>query len=340
MALGSTLEAVLRQEPGGPGEEVAAVVRALAEAAIELSNVIARGALLGEFDLQNGTRNAAGDGQCMLDLVSHHMFIAALRDAPVAVVVTEESEEPVGLNPGAPLVVAIDPLDGSSNVGVNIPVGTIFSILPSAPSDAVLRPGSEQRAAGFFIYGPQTALVLGTDAVRIFTLDRETGAFRLTRDRVSIPRTTSEFAINASNYRHWDEGIRSFIDDCLDGADGPRGKDFNMRWIASLVAEAYRILVRGGVFLYPADRRPSYEKGRLRLLYGANPIAFIVEKAGGAATDGVRRILDVVPAEFHERTPLVFGSATKVDCIARYHERRDDLAERSPLFSQRGLLRV
>lgn len=340
MASGSTLDAVLRHEDGEADDDVAAVIRVLAAAAIELSRVIARGSLDEDLAAESGGRNAAGDGRCALDVRANDLFLAALRDAPVAVVATEECDEPIALRPDAPLAVAIDPLDGSSNVGVNISVGTIFGISGVGQASAILGPGFQQRAAGFFIYGPQTALVLATDAVRIFTLDREAGTFRLTHDRVTIPRTTSEYAINASNYHHWDESVRSFIDDCLEGEEGPRGKNFNMRWIASLVAEAYRILMRGGVFLYPADRRPSYEKGRLRLVYEANPIAFIVEKAGGAATDGAKRILDVVPTALHERIPLVFGSLTKVECIARYQERRDELAEHSPLFSRRGLLRV
>ncbi len=337
MAFGKTLDAILTAAES----DIAGVVQALADAAAALSRIVAQGALAGDLGAEQNTVNAAGDGQKVLDLLADDLFLSALRGTAAAFVATEERDDLVRLRPDGTVAVVIDPLDGSSNINVNISVGTIFGLYAVSAPEEPLRPGSAQRAAGFFVYGPQTAFVLALqDGVRIFILDREAGAFRLTADRVAIPDGVGEYAINASNYRHWDDGVRAFIDDCLEGESGPRAQDFNMRWIASLVAEAYRILVRGGVFLYPADKRRSYGHGRLRLVYEANPIAFVMEKAGGAASDGKRRILDIVPTSLHERIPLVFGSAEKVACIARYADIREEPPERSPLFSRRGLLRV
>jgi fructose-1,6-bisphosphatase I len=239
--------------------------------------------------------------------------------------------------------VALDPLDGSSNIDTDLPVGTIFSILPmpagnGAPGAALLQPGTRQLAAGFVIYGPQTCLVLTLgQGTHILTLERRTSRFVLTHAAVRIPQRRREYAINASNYRHWDAAIRTYVDDCIAGAEGPRGENFNMRWIASLVAEAFRILVRGGIFLYPADRRPGYEHGRLRLVYEAQPIALVIEQAGGAASDGFERILDLTPRQLHQRTPLIFGSSDKVARVERYHAGPPSSSERSPLFVRRGL---
>jgi fructose-1,6-bisphosphatase I len=341
MAFGSTLELCLKSSGSRVRPDVAAAMAALARGAAELSGLIAQGPLAGDLAAERGAVNAAGDGQKELDLVAHDLFVGALRGAPVATVASEEWPEPVALDPAGTLGVVIDPLDGSANIGLNVSVGTIFGIYAAAPGEPILRPGSWLIAAGFVVYGPQTSLVvsLGGD-VQVFTLDRRAGAFRLTAERVAIPANTPEYAINASNYRHWDEGVRAFIDDCVEGAAGPREADFNMRWIASLVADTYRILTRGGVFLYPADRRRAYAHGRLRLVYEANPIAFLVERAGGAATDGARRILDLVPASLHERTPLIFGCPERVACVERYLAGRDSMVERSPLFGRRGLLRA
>jgi fructose-1,6-bisphosphatase I len=344
MVIGAQLDACLKACAGeGLTPAVLDVVRSIADAACKVGHRISRGALAGDHAALGGS-NADGDSQCALDLVAHDVFLEALGRAPVAFVASEEAQAPIPLNAGAPLAVAIDPLDGSSNVDTNISVGTIFSILPSSPIDPTalfLRPGRMQVAAGFVIYGPQTSLILSIGrGVQIYTLDCERAAFRLVRDSVTIPRGTREYAINASNYRHWDEPLRAYVDDLIQGADGPRGENFNMRWIASLVAEAYRILVRGGIFLYPADRRRGYARGRLRLVYEANPIAFLVEQAGGSATNGVMPILDLVPASLHERTPLVFGSADKVERVARYQGGAFEIPERSPLFGRRGLLRA
>jgi len=323
--------------------EVAATVRQIAEGALALAQMIADGALAGALGaVVDGATH--GDQQRELDTRAHALFIAALRNAPVAVVGSEESQETLVLGLDAPLAVAIDPLDGSSNIDTNISIGTIFSILPMTgavngnPGAALLQPGSRQLAAGFVIYGPQTCLVLTLGrGTNILTLDRQRSRFVLTHPEVRIPEGRREYAVNASNYRYWDEAVRTYVDDCIAGVEGPRGENFNMRWIASLVAEAFRILGRGGIFLYPADRRPGYEHGRLRLVYEAQPIALVVEQAGGAASDGFTRILDLVPRHLHQRTPLIFGSRDKVERVERYNADPPSTSERSPLFGRRGL---
>jgi fructose-1,6-bisphosphatase I len=257
--------------------------------------------------------------------------------------VSEEAEHPVPLDPKGTVCVAIDPLDGSSNIETNVPVGTIFSIVAAGgrgetPTSPFLERGSAQKAAGYVIYGPQTALALTVGkGTNIFTLDPATNSFRLSHPSVRIPETTSEYAINGSNERHWSSNIRDYVADCRAGTSGPRDKDFNTRWIASLVAETHRILVRGGVFLYPSDARKGYEKGRLRLLYEANPIAFLVEQAGGKAFDGFTRTLDLAPSKIHERTALIFGSAQEMDVIARYKNGEQPSSQPSPLLRKRSL---
>jgi fructose-1,6-bisphosphatase I len=312
----------------------------LAVAAI--SRLICRGALSGNLGAVVGS-NAGGDEQKAMDLLANQILLDALANSPVAVVASEENDALVQLHAGEPLAVAIDPIDGSSNLDANISVGTIFSIWPSVPrpgfTDAVsvLHRGTEQVAAGFAIYGPQTALVLTVgQGVQIFTLDSQSSEFILTRSNVRIPDGTCEYAINASNYRHWDRPIREYIDDCLQGDRHP-AVTFNMRWTASPVAEAFRVLSRGGIFLYPRDARPGYENGRLRLVYEANPIALLIEQAGGAATDGVRRILEIAPSALHQRIPLVFGSADQVARVARHYEELHLDYDTSPLFGRRGL---
>ena len=272
--------------------------------------------------------------------------MCGLERAGVTVVASEESDQLVALDGEGSLAVAVDPLDGSSNIDTNISIGTIFSILPADEAGnsglgPFGGPGSRQLGAGFFVYGPQTTLVLTLGSgVDIFTLDPRTAEFRLTRANARVKDGVREYAINASNYRHWEAPVRIYIDDCLDGADGLRGADFNMRWIASLVAEAYRILARGGIFLYPADARKGYENGRLRLLYEAAPIAFVMEQAGGMASTGRARILDLEATSLHQRVPLIFGSTDKVTRLNLLHESPELDAERSPLFAERGLFRT
>jgi fructose-1,6-bisphosphatase I len=268
-----------------------------------------------------------------------------MRDAPVAHIISEESDAPIENDLTRPLIVAFDPLDGSSNIDTNVSVGTIFSISPVNESadgstrSCLLRAGNCQSAAGYVIYGPQTALVLSVgEGTHMFTLNRNSGEYLRTTKNIAIPHQAREFAINVSNFRHWDTPIRAYIDDCLDGKTGIRGDSFNMRWVASLVADCHRILSRGGIYLYPSDSRPGYAHGRLRLVYEANPIAFLVEQAGGGATTGMERILDVEPDGLHQRIPLIFGSVHEVERVARLCADPHPVGERSPLFENNRLL--
>ncbi|MFB9948177.1 class 1 fructose-bisphosphatase [Rhizobium puerariae] len=347
---GATLEAYLvscMAERGEAGREVAAIIQRLATAALDIRKLVVQGALNATFHGLLDSANADGDMQKELDVICDDLFLSCLQGAPVAYYASEELKNPILLDPAARLAVAIDPLDGSSNIDTNVSIGTIFSILPAlkgAEADATatfLQPGNRQIAAGFFIYGPQTALVLSLGkGTEIFIFSNRLGCFVQGYKSVAIPDRAHEFAINASNYRHWEEAIRLYVDDCLAGAEGPRERDFNMRWIASLVTEAYRILVRGGIFLYPSDGRKGYSHGRLRLVYEANPIAFLIENASGAATDTVTRILDLEPESLHQRVPLVFGSRREVARVARYHVDPAMIGERAPLFGKRGLFRA
>ena len=324
--------------------DTAATLAAIAAAAIDVSEMVGRGALGGDLAAQGAT-NSDGDVQKALDVIANRAFTDALRSAPVAELCSEEDENVVRLNEAGSLAVAIDPLDGSSNIGVGMVVGTIFGIRPvvkdeNDPNASFKTPGTAQTAAGFTVFGPATTFVVTLgNGTRIFTLDRKDGIFRLTHDAIRVVPSASEYAINSSNGRHWDVPVRAFIEDCMRGAEGPRDRDFNMRWTAALVADAQRVLIRGGVFLYPGDGRKGYEHGRLRLLYETAPIAFVMEQAGAAATDGRERILEVVAKSIHERSPLVFGSTEEVACVAKYYDGRQPAAGRSPLFGQRGLMR-
>lgn len=316
------------------------VLDALCTVAAGLSATISRGALGPRLGASVGA-NADGDTQKALDVMADDAFVRALTGTGLRWYASEERETAIGIDPDGTLALAIDPLDGSSNIDANVSIGTIFAVGPACDGAEAtfLRDGRGIRASGYFIYGPQTALVMTAGSgVRHFVLDRETGAFEEAPDAPAIPETASEFAINASNYRFWSRPIRAYIDDCLAGAEGPRGKNFNMRWIASLVAETHRIMSRGGVFLYPGDARDGYARGRLRLVYECQPIAFLVEQAGGRATDGTARILDLVPETLHARAPFVFGTAHKVDRVATYHDLPEH--ELSALFAHRGLFRA
>lgn len=331
----------VRQDPAR--SDIAETVLLIASAAIEIAELIGEGPLAGDLGAVVRS-NRDGDAQKSLDVRANELVLRALRGSPVAIVGSEENEDAVVLSAEAPLAVALDPLDGSSNIDTNVPTGTIFSIChvekqgKNATAASLLKKGAEQLAAGFAIYGPHTSLVLTVrQGVQIFVLDRKSAEFMLARADVQIPQSTQEYAINASNYRYWDKPVRAYVDDCIAGENRPGDSNFNMRWIGSLVAEAYRILARGGIFLYPGDARPGYKMGRLRLVYEANPIALLIEEAGGAATDGARRILDIEPPALHSRVPFVFGSSDHVARITRYHtEIRFDNDE-SPLFGQRGL---
>jgi fructose-1,6-bisphosphatase I len=339
VSLRSHLGSSASQTPNGFA--VAAVIEAIATAAISLADLIADGPLAGITGRHSGT-NSDGDLQKDIDLAADEMMRRVLRTTPVAAVLSEEAELPEILDPGAPLCVAIDPLDGSANLENNISVGTIFSIRPRGNDiiSSFFEPGTSQRAAGFVVYGPQTTLVLALGGrVDIFILDRRAREFLLVASGVRIASDTPEFAINASNRRHWHGPVRAYIDECLAGTDGNGAADFNMRWIGSLVAESLRILVRGGVFLYPADSRPGYREGRLRLLYEAHPMALVMEWAGGAATTGRRRILELSARMPHQRVPLIMGSVRGVRDVAMIHEGIEPMFDNSdaPLFARRGL---
>lgn len=323
---------------GLPAEIVDTLVR-LAEVGARIAHRIARGGIDEQLAGAVGI-NSDGDGQKALDVIADDAFRAALHGSAVRWLASEEQAEAVAMNPQGSLALAIDPLDGSSNIETNVSIGTIFGLYPAADTAeaSFLRPGRELLASGYIIYGPQCAMVVASAAgVTKAVLDPRTGRFVALSRPCRVPEASSEYAINASNYRHWAAPIRAYVDDMVAGDEGPRGLNFNMRWIASLVAELHRILIRGGVFLYPADTRAGYGQGRLRMVYEAAPVAFLVEAAGGAATDGCDRLLDLVPGGLHARTPLVFGSREKVARVATYHDL--DAAETSALFAKRGLFR-
>ena len=320
-----------------------------------IANNIGKGALAGALG-GGGERNVQGEEQKALDLIAN----AAMRrgnewSGHLTGMVSEEEADIIAIpetSPRGRYLLLFDPLDGSSNIDVNISVGTIFSVLKSprpgvaASLEDFLQAGTEQVCAGFALYGPTTMLILTTgQGVNGFTLDQGIGEFVLTHPLMRIPEETQEFAINASNERFWEPPVRRYVEECLAGKSGARGKDFNMRWIASLVAETYRILIRGGVFMYPQDSKNPDQPGRLRLMYEANPIAFIVEQAGGSASTGRERILTQLPGGLHQRVPFVFGSKREVERINRYHAEYasglepEDSGAASPLFGSRSLFR-
>jgi fructose-1,6-bisphosphatase I len=296
---------------------VAASVRALAGVAVELSATIARPDSTAQLGAVRGSANADGDDQKKLDVLADEMIATALAAVEhVAAYLSEERDAAIQLHDGGDVIVASDPLDGSSNIDTNVSIGTIFSILPA--SGGSLQPGRNQLASGIFVYGPQTTLLVTCgDGVFAFQLGTD-GQFHDMGWQVRMPAETSEFAINASNSRHWAAPVSRYIADCLAGSAGPRQRNFNMRWVGSLVADGWRIFRRGGIFLYPADARDGYDNGRLRLVYEASPMAFLVTQAGGRASDGQQDILDIVPDALHQRVPLVFGSANEVDEFVKY----------------------
>ena len=325
-------------------EPVAATLIAIAQASARLSKLVAEGPLAGELGAIVG-ESRDGDGQKALDVRANDLLREALQDAPVAALASEEDAEPVALRAGAPVAVAIDPLDGSNNINANAPIATICSLMPSDagadPGAAFQLPGDRQLAAAFALYGPHTSLVLTVRrGVQIFTLDRRDGVFRLTRPAAIIPTGRHEYAINASNQRHWAWPVRAYVEDCLAGEEGPRGSNYNMRWLACVAAEVFRILLRGGVYLYPGDQRPGYQQGRLRLLYEANPLAVIVEEAGGVASNSLERILSIVPKGTHQRVPLILGARDEVERITAHHALSQPSCGRPALFGKRGLFRA
>jgi fructose-1,6-bisphosphatase I/sedoheptulose-1,7-bisphosphatase len=298
--------------------------------------------------------NVQGEAQKPMDVISNDLFTRLNEwGGHCAGMASEEMEQPYQIpapNPRGKYLLVFDPLDGSSNIDVNVSVGSIFSVL-RAPREVVeqgrdvteadfLQPGAQQVAAGYALYGPVTMLVLSVGSgVAGFTLDPNLGEFMLTHPDIRVPEDTHEFAINASNSRFWEAPVKRYVDECLAGKTGPRDRDFNMRWIASMVAEAHRILMRGGVFLYPRDTKDPAKPGRLRLLYEANPIGFLMEQAGGRASTGRQPMLTVQPGSLHQRIGLVFGSRHEVERIERYHAEPQALDSPSPLFHERGLFR-
>ena len=313
--------------------ELRLLLEVVARACKSISQAVNKGALGGVLGTA-GSENVQGEVQKKLDIIANEVLIEANEwGGHLAAMASEEMDSIYAVPnryPKGEYLLLFDPLDGSSNIDVNVSIGTIFSVLKKRHDDPnviepiteadFLQPGSQQVAAGYCVYGPQTTLVLTVgDGVAMFTLDREQGSFVLTQENVQIPADTREFAINMSNMRHWDEPVKRYIDECLQGKEGPRGKDFNMRWIASMVADVHRIMTRGGVFMYPWDKREPNKPGKLRLMYEANPMAWLVEQAGGAATNGRQRILDIPPQQLHERVSVILGSKNEVDRVTAYH---------------------
>ncbi|KQW96582.1 fructose 1,6-bisphosphatase [Massilia sp. Root418] len=309
--------------------ELRLLIEVVARSCKTISHSVGKGALgdvLGALE----TENVQGEVQKKLDVISNEILLEANEwGGHLAAMASEEMEtiHPIpNRYPMGEYLLVFDPLDGSSNIDVNVSIGTIFSVL-KAPEGMVtpseqdfLQPGAQQVAAGYAVYGPQTQLVLTTGhGVNCFTLDREMGSWVLTQRGMQIPPTTKEFAINMSNARHWHAPVKRYVDELLAGETGPRAKNFNMRWIASMVADVHRILNRGGIFMYPADTRDTSMPGKLRLMYEANPMAFIVEQAGGAATDGKQRIMDIAPHKLHQRVPVFLGSRDEVAVVTGYH---------------------
>jgi len=309
--------------------ELRLLIEVVARACKTISHSVGKGAL-GEVLGALETENVQGEVQKKLDVISNEILLEANEwGGHLAAMASEEMESihPIpNRYPKGEYMLLFDPLDGSSNIDVNVSIGTIFSVLKAPEGMATptekdfMQPGSKQVAAGYAVYGPQTMLVLTTgNGVNCFTLDREMGSWVLTQSNMQIPPKTKEFAINMSNQRHWHPPVRRYIDELLAGSTGPRGTDFNMRWIASMVADVHRILNRGGIFMYPADLRDTSKPGKLRLMYEANPMAFIVEQAGGMATDGKHRILDIQPEKLHQRVPVFLGSRDEVAVVTGYH---------------------
>jgi fructose-1,6-bisphosphatase I len=291
------------------------------------------GSELGDVMGSAGSENVQGEVQKKLDIIANDVLIEANEWGGHLAAMASEEMDSIHVVPNrypqGEYLLMFDPLDGSSNIEVNVSIGTIFSVLKKVdPSKGVseddfLQPGTQQVAAGYCVYGPQTTLVLTVgDGVAMFTLDREQGSFVLTQENVKVPEDTKEFAINMSNMRHWDEPVKRYIDECLLGEEGPRGKNFNMRWIASMVADVHRILTRGGVFMYPWDKREPGKAGKLRLMYEANPMSWLVEQAGGASTDGRQRIMDIQPTQLHQRVSVVLGSKNEVERVTSYHAQK------------------
>ena len=318
-----------QREHGRIQGELRLLIEVVARACKRIAIAVNKGAL-GDVLGSTDQSNVQGEIVKKLDLIANEVLIEANEWGGHLAAMASEEMDSIHVVPNrypqGEYLLLFDPLDGSSNIDVNVSIGTIFSVLRKVghargvSEEDFLQPGKQQAAAGYCVYGPQTTLVLTLgDGVAMFTLDRETGSWVLTATDVRIPEETKEFAINMSNQRHWAPPVQRYIGECLQGKEGPRGKDFNMRWVASMVADVHRILSRGGVFLYPWDQREPDKPGKLRLMYEANPMAFIVEQAGGLATNGQERILDIVPAKLHQRVSVMLGSAAEVRRVTEYH---------------------
>ncbi len=322
-----------QREHGRIPAQLRLLIEVVARACKHIAIAVNKGAL-GDVLGSAGSENVQGEIQKKLDVISNEVLIEANEWGGHLAAMASEEMDSIHVVPNrypqGEYLLLFDPLDGSSNIDVNVSIGTIFSVLRLAGhmrgetsqvrEEDFLQPGKHQAAAGYCVYGPQTTLVLTLgDGVALFTLDRETGSWVLTQSEVQVPEDTKEFAINTSNARHWAPPVTRYIDECIAGKSGPRAKDFNMRWVGSMVSDVHRILTRGGVFLYPWDQREPEKPGKLRLMYEANPMAFIIEQAGGAATNGHERILDIVPTKLHERVAVVLGSKNEVDRVTGYH---------------------
>ncbi|MCK9539598.1 class 1 fructose-bisphosphatase [Dokdonella sp.] len=318
-----------QRDQGRIDAELRLLIEVVARACKRISIAVGKGALGGVLG-SAGTENVQGETQKKLDVLSNEILLEANEwGGHLAALASEEMDDPHPIPhryPKGGYLLVFDPLDGSSNIDVNISVGTIFSVLRcpegiTEPDESTfLQPGTRQVAAGYTVYGSSTVLVLTLGhGVHQFTLDREQGSFVLTGSNLTIPEDTGEFAINMSNMRHWEAPMQRYIEELLAGRTGPRGRDFNMRWVASMVADVHRILTRGGIFIYPRDMKDPSKPGKLRLMYEANPMAFIVEQAGGVATTGRERILDVQPDQLHQRVPVFLGSKNEVERATRYH---------------------
>lgn len=336
MTMGTTITQFIIEEqrrvPGATGE-FTLLLNDIVTATKIIANDVNKGALAGVLG-GAGTENVQGEDQKKLDVISNDVMIrTSERSGHLAAMASEEMEEILPIPPQFPkgkYLLLFDPLDGSSNIDINISVGTIFSILKApegkkdVTADDFLQPGTRQVCAGYALYGPSTMLVLTTGhGVNGFTLDRNVGEYYLTHPNMQVPADTKEFAINASNSRFWEAPVQRYINECLAGKTGVRGKDFNMRWVASMVAEVHRILVRGGIFMYPRDNKDPSKAGKLRLMYEANPMSFIIEQAGGASSTGRERMLDLKPSDLHQRVPVILGSKNEVERVVSYHKEID-----------------
>lgn len=331
----SVIQFIIEEQRANPGAtgDLSGLLSDIVSACKHISHLVGRIGIIGLGGYAD-SENIQGETQKKLDVISNEVMIDHLKwTGHLSAMASEENEQIIQIParyPRGKYLICFDPLDGSDNLDINLTVGTIFSIMrgPEGKKNPSLKdfmqPGTEQICAGFCIYGPSTMLIMTTGrGVNGFTLDRDVGEFILTHPNMRIPKDTAEFAINVSNHRFWEEPVRRYIDECIQGVDGNREKNFNMRWNASMVAELYRILTRGGIFMYPMDSRLVKQGGRLRLMYEANPMSFIVEQAGGMSTTGYQRIMEVEPEDIHQRVPVILGSKNEIERLIKYHQQAE-----------------